>query len=146
MLHKWFPGFVGFMTLALAVAPVQAQVIKAHAPQQDEGSQGDVKPDGKGNFAKPRSGNGIFYHGGPLMLGTPTMYYIWYGNWSSNTAVSILSEFGQFLGGSPYYNINTTYYDGSNTHLSNSITFGPSATDSYSQGTALSDSGVQAVV
>ena len=146
MLHKWFPGFAGFMALALAVAPVQAQVIKAHAPQQDEGSQGDIKPDGKGNFAKSRSGNGIFYHGGPLLLGTPTIYYIWYGNWSSNTAVSILSDFGQNLGGSPYYNINTTYYDGSNTHLSNSITFGPSATDSYSQGTALSDSGVQAVV
>jgi hypothetical protein len=146
MLQNTFRGFVGFMALALAVTPVQAQVIKAHAPQQDEGSQGDVKPDGKGNFAKPRSGNGIFYHGGPLLLGAPTIYYIWYGNWSSNTAVSILSDFGQNLSGSPYYNINTTYYDGSNTHLSNSIKFGVSTTDSYSQGTALSDSAVQAVV
>ena len=87
MLHNRFHGFVGFMALALVIAPAYGQSIKTHAPQPDEDSQGDVKPDGKGNFAKGKSGNGIFYHGGPLMLGTPTIYYIWYGNWSSNTAV-----------------------------------------------------------
>ena len=146
MLHNRFHAIKGCMALVLAIAPAYTQVIKAHAPQQDEGSQGDVKPDGKGNFAKGNSGNGIFYHGGPLMVGTPTIYYIWYGNWSGNTAVSILGDFAQNLGGSPYYNVNTSYYNGSNTHLSNSINFGPSAIDSYSQGAALSDAGVQAVV
>src|SRR5438270_3606163 len=25
--------------------------------------------------------NGISYHGGPVMLGTTHVYYIWYGNW-----------------------------------------------------------------
>jgi hypothetical protein len=50
------------------------------------------------------------------------------------------------IGGSPYFNINTTYYDGSNMHVSNSVAYAGSTTDLGSQGTALSDAGVQAVV
>ena len=39
-----------------------------------------------GNAGKPSSGsNGIVYHGGPVMLGTVNVYYIWYGNWAGNT-------------------------------------------------------------
>src|SRR5579883_1624456 len=91
--------------------------------------------------------NGVCYHGGPVMLGTPTVYYIWYGNWAADpTAVSILSHFAQFDGGSPYYAINTTYYDSSNTHISNSVNFGPSYTDNYSLGKVLDDAGVEAIV
>lgn len=92
------------------------------------------------------SSNGIFYHGGPLILGTPAAYYIWYGNWSGNTAPSILASFGSSLGGSPYFNINSTYYDGSGTHVSGAATLGVSAADNYSQGTSLSDAAVQNVV
>jgi phosphate-induced protein 1 len=122
----------------------------------------DVQPDGKGGGlaslgpsreaieAKPvqnrPSNNGIFYHGGPLLLGTTNVYYIWYGNWSGNSATSILTDLAQNIGGSPYYNINTTYYDGNNVHISNSVHYAGSTTDAYSQGTALGDSGVQAVV
>jgi hypothetical protein len=81
------------------------------------------------------------------MLGTPTVYYIWYGDWTADkTAVSILQHFAQFDGGSPYYAINTTYYDGSNTHISNSINFGPSYTDNYSLGNMLDDVGVETIV
>jgi hypothetical protein len=99
--------------------------------------------------AKPGA-NGITYHGGPLLGvvgGNPvTAYYIWYGNWSGNTAVTILTDFIQNIAPSPYYNINTTYYNGSNAHVVNSVTYGGSTTDNYSRGTALSDSGVQGVV
>jgi hypothetical protein len=99
--------------------------------------------------AKPGS-NGITYHGGPLLGvlgGNPvTAYYIWYGNWSGNTAVTILTDFIQNVGPSPYYNINTTYYNASNAHVVNSVTYGGSTTDNYSRGTSLSDSGVQGVV
>ena len=90
--------------------------------------------------------NGIRYHGGPLVLGTTGVYYIWYGNWSGNTAVTILTDLAGHIGGSPYFNINTTYYNGSNTHVSNSVAYRGSTTDSYSHGTSLSDSAVQAVV
>lgn len=91
-------------------------------------------------------GNGINYHGGPVMLNTTGVYYIWYGNWSGNTAVTILTDLANSIGGSPYFNINTTYYNGSNVHVSNSVAYRGSTTDNYSHGTTLSDSAVQAVV
>jgi hypothetical protein len=68
-------------------------------------------------------GNGITYHGGPLILNTTGIYYIWYGNWSGNTAVTILTDLANSIGGSPYFNINTTYYNGSNVHVSNSVAY-----------------------
>src|SRR5438309_338036 len=35
------------------------------------------------------TGNGIEYHGGPVMPGPHNVYFIWYGNWNGNTATSI---------------------------------------------------------
>ena len=73
------------------------------------------KPSGPTNGAGKKPGNnGINYHGGPVMLGQINVYYIWYGNWTGNTANSILTELAQNIGGSRYFNINTTYTDGSN--------------------------------
>lgn len=93
-----------------------------------------------------KAGAGMTYHGGPLMLGTPNLYYVWYGDWSGNTAPSILHHFAANLGGSPYYNINTTYHDGSGTALSNAVNLAGSITDYYSEGTSLSDAQIQQVV
>src|SRR5262245_22389008 len=71
--------------------------------------QGELAPNGKGaltrdaNAGKKRgggAGNGINYHGGPVMLGTVNIYYIWYGNWSGNSATTILTDFGKSIGGS----------------------------------------------
>jgi len=96
------------------------------------------------------SGTGITYHGGPL-LGTSAVspvnvYAIWYGNWSSNTAPTIITSFLNSIGGSPYFNINTSYYNGSGAHVVNAVSFSGSATDNYSQGTALGDAQIQAIV
>ena len=84
-------------------------------------------------------GNGINYHGGPVILGTTNVYYIWYGNWSGNSATTILTDLANSIGGLPYFNINTTYYNGSNFHVSNSVHYVKSTTDNYSKGTTLSD-------
>ena len=101
------------------------------------------------------TGNGIAYHGGPIMDvtgSTPVhFYYIWYGNWSSldPSAVPLLTTFAQNIGGSPYYNINTTYFNSSNQNLINAVSYGGSVNDNYSQGTTLGDFGstsVEAVV
>jgi len=106
---------------------------------------GPAKP----GAAKPGS-NGITYHGGPLMgvvgASPVSAYYIWYGNWSGNTATTILTDLMQNIAPSPYYNINTTYYNGSGAHVVNSVTYGGSTNDNYSRGTSLSDSAIQAIV
>lgn len=118
---------------------------------------GDMRPDGKGNrtrqrkprtnpAAAPATGNGIDYHGGPLILGTTNAYYIWYGNWSNGPAVSILTNLAQQIGGSPYFNINTTYANGSGQAVSNSVAFAGSTTDNYSRGTALGDNDIATIV
>ncbi len=88
----------------------------------------------------------IAYHGGPVVHGTFNVYYIWYGNWSSNTALDILPELASNIGGSPYYNINTTYFDNTGTHVSNSVAFGGSFVDSYSRGKNLTDNEVKRIV
>jgi hypothetical protein len=128
------------------------------------GDDGDTKPNGKGTGtllnpgrgnstvgeAKPSrfggGGNGISYHGGPIMLGTVNVYYIWYGAWSGDSAMTILPAFASSIGGSPYFNINTTYYDGSNRHISNSVAYAGSTTDNYSRGSSLTDADIAAIV
>jgi hypothetical protein len=124
----------------------------------------DLKPDGKGGHDQAASqtekdgqvkgesnrnrvgSNGISYHGGPVLLGTPNVYFIWYGNWGTNSANTILTNFISHEGGSPYYNINTTYYNGSGQHVSNAIAYQRAVNDNYSQGTSFADAGVQAIV
>jgi Phosphate-induced protein 1 conserved region len=101
-------------------------------------------------------GNGINYHGGPVMKGNPVnVYFVWYGNWTngphssdSQVTVGLLDAlFGSSggIGGSGYEKINSTYGDNSG-NVSGNIALAASTTDNYSHGTRLSDSGVQAVV
>ncbi|HZF13949.1 MAG TPA: hypothetical protein VFE33_34585 [Thermoanaerobaculia bacterium] len=94
----------------------------------------------------PAVGNGIDYNGGPVMHGTVHVYYIWYGNWSSNTGPTVLQDWARHIGGSPYFNINTTYTDSTNAAVSNSVTFGGAVNDAYSQGTSLSDAKILTIV
>lgn len=95
---------------------------------------------------KPWS-SGISYHGGPVMNTGVNAYLIWYGNWSGNTATTILPTLLTGLSGSPYYKINTTYYDGANRIVPNSVHLAGQTNDAYSQGsTNLSDSQIGAIV
>jgi hypothetical protein len=98
---------------------------------------------------KPSAGvtaNGITYHNGPVMTGTTHTYVIWYGNWTGNSATTILTDLLKSIAPSPYYNINTTYYNSSNVHVSNSVTYNGSTTDNYSLGTNLSDANIKTIV
>jgi hypothetical protein len=116
---------------------------------------GDLAPNGKGFITRDAHGSngggkasaGIAYHGGPVMTGTVNIYYIWYGNWSGNSATTILTDFISNLGGSPYENINTTYYNSANTHVSGLLNYAGSTTDNYSQGASnLTDAAIATVV
>lgn len=149
-----------FLALTVTVLMVGCGVEQQPGDELNSSSQElvnpDVRPNGKGagianNYAKPGgsgggTSNGISYHGGPVMLGTVNVFYIWYGNWSGNTATNILGDFASNIGGSPYWNINTTYFDGSNAHVSNSVAYKGSTTDNYSLGTSLTDANIQTIV
>ena len=90
----------------------------------------------------------ILNNGGPVMLGTVNIYYIWYGNWTGNSATTILTDYANHIGGSAYYNINSSYYDvvsGVKNYVSDSVAFGGSTSDSGSLGTALSEADIETI-
>lgn len=81
-------------------------------------------------------GTGIYYHGGPvLQSGTKVVSVYWAsspiyngGPAAGTTGTggadgSLVGTFLRGLGGSPYFNINTTYTDGSGAHVVNSVTY-----------------------
>jgi hypothetical protein len=96
-------------------------------------------------LASKPGANGITYHGGPLMTGTVPVYFIYYGNWTGNSATSLLPSLISDLSGSSYQNINTTYSVTGQT-ISGSLSLAGQATDNYSQGSSVSDAQVQAIV
>jgi hypothetical protein len=97
--------------------------------------------------------NGITYNGGEVMddpHGT-NVYYIWYGDWSRDPlAQTILTDFMSDIGGSPYFNINSSYFDldkeGERVAVPNRVNFKGSVTDNYSRGSALSDTDVGCII
>jgi len=92
-----------------------------------------AKPGGGG---RPGSGTGINYHGGPVFQsGTNVVAIYWAGGpiynggpaaGSTGTGAadgSVVGAFLRGLGGSPYFNINSTYTDGSGRAIANSVTY-----------------------
>jgi hypothetical protein len=85
--------------------------------------------------AAPTSGNGIDYHGGPIIYTQKVAAIYWSNrtiypggpaagtNGPGSTDGSVVGFFMNHLGGSPYYNINTTYFDKVGTHIQNSVTY-----------------------
>jgi hypothetical protein len=97
----------------------------------------------------------IRYHGGPV-LGMPTPYLIWYGNWSNTSGSDthagqqIVRDFVHGLSGSNYYVTNASYAGVSGalttSGLGNGTNGSQEASDAYSQGTSLSDAQIASVV
>ncbi len=137
--------------LILVSAALGACAVDSATPLEDHGADSALAPTGRHRTRTAFTpdvvvtGNGINYNGGPVLENTVHAYYIWYGNWAGNTAPTILSDFMTNLGGSPYYNINTTYGDNSGD-VANSITLAGQVNDNYSRGTSLADADIQTIV
>jgi hypothetical protein len=124
-------------------SPHSAAVHLEHGNGGEHGDNGNAWGHGGGGSTS----NGISYHGGPVLTTGTNAYIIWYGNWANDTATAILPDLLSHIGGSPYFNINTTYYNGANQHVLNSVTYKQSTTDNYSQGkTNLTDNQIASIV
>ena len=145
----------GVVCLVLGTVAVYGQVV----------SDRDLKPTGKGWGERDnavndhgkvntrlRTGNGISYHGGPLLTNGPNVYVIWYGSWGGTTgantanAQNIVSKFLNNDGGSSYFNINTTYYNGSNQHVVNAASVKGTYSEGATLGNSLSDANIATIV
>jgi hypothetical protein len=89
--------------------------------------------------ARPRGGGGgtgISYHGGPVLLTGTNVAAVYWSNatiyqsgpapGTSGQGASDSSLVGYFLrnlGGSPYFNINTTYTNGGTSHIANVVKY-----------------------
>jgi hypothetical protein len=112
-------------------------------------------PDGKGGGTatsvkgESQAVTNIIYHGGPVLntKAGVNVYLIWYGNWSGNTATTILPTFVTDENKSAYYKINTTYYGQNNSQfVTGKVHLSGQANDNYSHGTTLTDSAIFQIV
>src|SRR4051812_2073082 len=90
--------------VALGFCAVTAFAQNENASDNAKGPVHEIYSDKK-NAGGQAAASSIGYHGGPVILGTTHVYYIWYGNWAANTATTILTDFASSVGGSPYFNI-----------------------------------------
>lgn len=95
----------------------------------------------------------ITYHAKGRIIANPNVYVIWYGDWKANSCSaptgkdstpSIINDFLLNLGGSPWNDINTTYYqvdNGKKTYVASTVNNSGCAVDSESLGSSLDSTG-----
>jgi len=105
-----------------------------------------LAPAAAAGAAAPITGNGIDYHGGPIMPGTVNLYYIWYGNWGGKSAPAILSDWGNALSGSAIYGINSSYSDNTGSSVSGRTHLAQTTSVGLTHGANLVDADVWSIV
>jgi hypothetical protein len=99
-----------------------------------------------GNRGPVRDNSKIAYHGGYVMTGATNVYFIWYGDWTGNSAQQILAELIATVGNTAYFRINTTYPDGNGAAPSGGLLYSGAAYDLYSHGHALDEAAIEGIV
>jgi hypothetical protein len=139
------PAEAATATQHLGIAPVRPSGIRFN--EGNELNHGNAKPSGPSNAA---TGTGISFHGGPLLTSQTKVAAVY---WSSTVIYnggptpgttgagssdgSLVGYFLSHIGGSPYFNINTTYYNASGTHVANIVNY----TQFYANNTSVPASG-----
>jgi hypothetical protein len=139
------PALAATATQHLGIAPVRPNGLRFNAG--NELNQGNAKPGGPSNAA---TGTGISYHGGPLLTSSTKVAAIYWASTavytggptpgttgSGSSDGSLVGYFLNHIGGSPYFNINTTYYNASGTHVANIVNY----TQFYANNTSVPASG-----
>lgn len=117
--------------------------------------------------SKPGGGSkstntGIYYHGGPIVVSEKAVAIYWAsstiysggpaagaGPGSAASDGSLVGYFLSHLGGSSYYNINTTYYNGAAVKVQNDIAYGgywATSANAPGSGQSVSDSAIQSEI
>lgn len=142
----------GFVCLAVGAYAQGTGAGNGNGNTEGAGANGKVIHETVDNSKAAGQASAAFpttYHGGPVMTGTPNIYYIWYGDWTNNTGPAILTDLAQRIGGTPYLNINKTYYqtdtNGSKVSVSGNVSYVTSTSVSGGS-TTLSDSDIQQIV
>jgi hypothetical protein len=144
---------VAATALALGAGSLLAQG-NSGGRQPDDSGQGDIIVHGKNpkeiGGAPTAGGTGslspITNHGGPVM-GTPTAYLIWYGNWNQSNGSdtpagqALVRTFLGGIGGSTYFNLNKSYGATGGVSL-----YPTEVSYSASGGRPLSDSNIKTIV
>lgn len=130
-------------------------IFKTRQAVAEEGTLMDARG---GNGGGGKGGTGIFYHGGPVIFqqkvaavywGTSVIYNGGPNPGTTGTGAqdgSLIGFFLRSLGGSAYFNINTTYFDGTGTHIQNSVTYTQYWADNSAPGAKVTDAQLQAEV
>lgn len=122
----------------------------------------DVDNAARGNARPGTSNTGIYYHGGPVLQSRTNVVAIY---WSSATIYangpkpgtsggqcsdhSLVGTFLSGVGGSPYFNINSTYTDGSGNHIANAVNYTgcwANETNAPSGSASVSDAQMQSMI
>ena len=113
------------------------------------------KPNPGVSARQKTGGTGIFYHGGPIIYATKVAAIYWSSATIYNGGPapgtkgtgaqdgSLIGFFLRNLGGSRYFNINTTYFDGTGAHVQNSVTYTQFWADANGPSGTVSDAQVQ---
>ena len=105
-------------------------------------------PYGVPNYAQARTpgvtSNGINYHAGAVMNGSAgtKVNLVWYGTTWTDAQKTIIKTMINGLNGSPYFNINTTYYGAGNVAIKNIVSVGTETSTGYTLGKNLSDANI----
>jgi hypothetical protein len=98
----------GFLDMGDASdAMSEAADVKDAGPDLEAIAPGDGGP--SFNLWPPGWGPATYY-GGPVMLGIPNIYFIWYGNWQGSNTPAILEDLIKGFSGTGYAGIMQGYY------------------------------------
>ncbi len=144
-MRRWLPVAFGSGLLLAACTdsrgPTQPALPRApnfQSQGQHRGRTHVMRPNGQNRGRHGGQGGGstgISYHGGPIIYNQNVAAIYWSGatiynggpapgtRGSGSADGSLVGFFMSNLGGSPYFNINTTYFDGSNTHINNVVNY-----------------------
>lgn len=145
----------------ILIAAGFACALAAQASPVKESASSIFKPTGKGvgeldidsmnqpqmaATATAQRSTNLTFQGGPVMVAPTNMYYIWYGSGWDTASKNTLNNLGNNIGGSPHFNINTTYTDRLGAHVVNRVALAGSTTNTGTLGTRLSDANILSIV